>query len=90
MARSRSPSSAVCGSCPRCGRCVLTGATPVGQSVILDVHIATYTVVWAATAQPTLYVSRGYPVHQCAATNGAEQTRLSSAPARILRKEHNG
>jgi hypothetical protein len=57
--------------CPVCGVQVLTGATPAGLRLALDVGIKTYVVDWdRGTPALLLIESRGYPVHrcQCAAT----------------------
>jgi len=64
--RTRLLTPAAYGPCPRCKAEILIGITTAGEQVALDVHIKTYVVVWHETPLPTLYASRGYPVHRCA------------------------
>lgn len=66
---SRKPAPAPCHvPCADCGQMVLRGTAAPEEAVQLDLHIATYTVVWAAgTPGPSLTRSRAYPVHQCTA-----------------------
>src|SRR5262245_4236685 len=52
--------------CPACGSAVVTGETANGVTVVLDLAVQTYTIVWPADAtQPLAQPSRAYPLHAC-------------------------
>ena len=84
--RPRQPDPPPCyGPCAACGVAVLTGQTREGQRVVLDTHIATYTVVWPDPREPPIaHESRAYPVHRCPGQAG----RPCRAPAEAKRDAH--
>jgi hypothetical protein len=59
--------------CEACGAMTLTGQTPTGQRLALDLHVRTYMVLWHHEAQPVLHASRCYAVHQCRAGGSARE-----------------
>jgi hypothetical protein len=60
--------------CAACGVLVLTGTMTIGQVVVMDPTLPTYTVVGLSHAgSPTLYASRAYPIHRCLHPHGKER-----------------